>query len=60
MPEWLNGTLSKSVEPSQVPRVRIPLSPQKIRNLNSLLKKRGANESFCKESVLIKDYKCML
>jgi len=24
------------------------------------LKKRGANESFCKESVLIKDYKCML
>ena len=27
MPEWPNGTDSKSVVPSPVPRVRIPISP---------------------------------
>ncbi len=27
MPEWLNGTVLKTVEPSRVPGVRIPLSP---------------------------------
>ena len=28
MPEWLNGTVSKTVVRATVPRVRIPLSPQ--------------------------------
>ena len=27
VPEWLNGTVSKTVERASVPRVRIPLSP---------------------------------
>ena len=27
MPEWPNGTDSKSVVPSRVPRVQIPISP---------------------------------
>lgn len=27
MPEWSNGAVSKTVEPSRVPRVRIPVSP---------------------------------
>ena len=27
MPEWSNGAVSKTVELSRVPRVRIPLSP---------------------------------
>ena len=27
VPEWLNGTVSKTVERATVPRVRIPLSP---------------------------------
>ena len=29
MPEWLNGTVSKTVVRATVPRVRIPLSPPK-------------------------------
>ena len=27
VPEWTNGTVSKTVEPSRAPRVRIPASP---------------------------------
>ena len=27
VPEWSNGAVSKTVEPSRVPRVRIPVSP---------------------------------
>jgi len=27
MPEWLNGTVSKTVIPARVSRVRIPVSP---------------------------------
>ena len=27
VPEWSNGAVSKTVEPSRAPRVRIPVSP---------------------------------
>ena len=30
VPEWSNGAVSKTVEPSRVPRVRIPVSPPLI------------------------------
>ena len=30
MPEWLNGTVSKTVVRATVPRVRIPLSPPAV------------------------------
>ena len=33
MPEWPNGTDSKSVVPSPVPRVRIPISPPSFKTL---------------------------
>ena len=32
MPEWTIGTVSKTVVPLRVPRVRIPLFPQKTRD----------------------------
>ena len=32
MPEWPNGTVSKTVIPARVSRVRIPLSPHVLKN----------------------------
>ena len=36
MPEWLNGAVSKTVEPVKVPRVRIPFSPPFFINMDFL------------------------
>lgn len=33
MPEWLNGTVSKTVEEVTPPRVQIPLSPPVFKHL---------------------------
>jgi hypothetical protein len=41
MPEWPNGTDSKSVVPSPVPRVRIPISPPLHRKSPIAEKLRG-------------------
>src|SRR5690349_18131044 len=41
MPEWPNGTDSKSVVPSPVPRVRIPISPPLHRKSPVAEKLRG-------------------
>jgi hypothetical protein len=34
MPEWPNGTDSKSVEPAMVPRVQIPIFPPYCKTLS--------------------------
>ena len=38
MPEWLNGTVSKTVVRATVPRVRIPLSPPSLAEASSAAK----------------------
>lgn len=47
MPEWSNGTDSKSVVLATVPRVQIPISPPYIENPCNLVSCRGFFFSFC-------------
>ncbi len=46
MPEWPNGTDSKSVVPSPVPRVRIPISPPFVGNPCKSTSYRGRKKEF--------------
>lgn len=47
MPEWPNGTDSKSVVLATVPRVRIPISPPYIENPCKSSTYEGAKKAFC-------------
>lgn len=48
MPEWSNGAVSKTVVPLRVPRVRIPIFPQKkelqVARLAALFAWKAADE----------------
>ena len=46
MPEWPNGTVSKTVVRVTVPRVRIPLSPLKPKTLGSQIKTSPVKSTF--------------
>src|SRR5690606_36469323 len=53
LPEWSNGTDSKSVVPARVPRVRIPGSPPTIRNPSlgwGFCFSGGASLEYCRQS----------
>ena len=52
MPEWPNGTDSKSVVPSPVPRVRIPISPPYLARKSGTYGKRNV-KSFSSSSKVI-------
>lgn len=51
MPEWPNGTDSKSVVPSPVPRVRIPISPPLQKNLCKSISYEGSKTAICSSSL---------
>lgn len=57
MPEWLNGTVSKTVELVRVPRVRISLFPLPIFLLYFLIKLR---DSFSLEDLKLFLYYLMI
>ena len=51
MPEWPNGTDSKSVVLATVPRVRIPISPPLHKNLCKSISYEGSKTVICSSSL---------
>jgi hypothetical protein len=51
MPEWPNGTDSKSVVLATVPRVRIPISPPLQKNLCKSMIYEGQKAVICSSSL---------
>jgi hypothetical protein len=51
MPEWPNGTDSKSVVLATVPRVQIPISPPLQKNLCKSIGCKGPKAAICSSSL---------